>query len=288
MGEEPVERGRHIRAACRVHRAGKIHGAGRGGTGGGADGNESDEQQNDRDEQATAHERRLYRGPRSATMAPMTEESHWVRWHHAYDSPDSPLRYRLAVVQQAVRDALDAAPPGRVRIGSLCAGRGLDVIDVLAEHPRAADVRACLVELDPVLAADGARAAAALAHGQVEVLARDASTTDALAGIVPVDVLLLCGIFGNVSETDIRRTVQLTPTLLAPGATVIWTRHRRPPDLTPTICEWFAEAGFTERSVHTPDPNGVIGVAVHRLAADPAPFRPGQRLFTFVGDGSAG
>jgi hypothetical protein len=44
--------------------------------------------------------------------------------------------------------------------------------------------------------------------------------------VLPADVLLLCGIFGNVSDGDIRRTVQAVPALCRAGATVIWARPR--------------------------------------------------------------
>ena len=69
-----------------------------------------------------------------------------------------------------------------------------------------------------------------------------ASFADAL----PASALLLCGIFGNVSDRDIQRTIEAAPALCAAGATVIWTRHRRPPDLTPRIRAWFAGSGFDE------------------------------------------
>jgi hypothetical protein len=62
----------------------------------------------------------------------------------------------------------------------------------------------------------------------------------------PADLLLLCGIFGSVSDADIERTAAAAPALCAPGATVIWTRHRRPPDLTPRIRGWFTDAAFDE------------------------------------------
>ena len=63
---------------------------------------------------------------------------------------------------------------------------------------------------------------------------------------MPADVVLACGIFGNVSTEDIHRFVAFAPALCAPGATVIWTRHRRPPDRTDDIRHWFAAAGFDE------------------------------------------
>jgi hypothetical protein len=209
-----------------------------------------------------------------------------VRWHRSYDVEGSTLTQRLAVVQGLLRTALDAAPTGRpIRLVSLCAGRGTDVIDVLRDHARAADVQARLVELDPDLAARARSDAAAAGLDGVEVVTGDASSTDAAAGAAPVDVVLACGIFGNVSDEDIHRFVDLTPTLCAPRATVIWTRHRRPPDLTTDIRAWFAAAGFDELAFVAPDASGFVGVGAHRLRTDPQSFVAGVRMFTFVGDG---
>ena len=72
----------------------------------------------------------------------------WVSWHKAYDEPGSSLERRLRVVQRRVAEKLDEAPPGQVRIISMCAGQGRDLLSVLAQHPRRADVTARLVELD--------------------------------------------------------------------------------------------------------------------------------------------
>ena len=57
---------------------------------------------------------------------------------------------------------------------------------------------------------------------------------------------MLCGIFGNIPNEDVARTVRLASTMCAPAAAVLWTRHRRGPDLTPAIREWFTRAGFAE------------------------------------------
>jgi hypothetical protein len=72
----------------------------------------------------------------------------WHEWHDAYDSPDSYLGRRLALVQERIRLALDDAPPGPLTAISICAGQGRDLIGVLADRPRRHDVRARLVELD--------------------------------------------------------------------------------------------------------------------------------------------
>lgn len=204
--------------------------------------------------------------------------SRWLDWHAAYDVPDSPLSRRLAIVQRCISDALDAAPPGPVRVVSMCAGDGRDLLGVLERHPRGRDVRGRLVELDPVLAM---RARSSTPQG-IDVRCGDASTTSAYEGAVPADLVLICGVFGNVGDDDIVRTIRAVPSLCAPGATVVWTRHRRPPDRTILARETFADTGFEEVSFVAPD-GFLFGVGVHRLAAAPLPYRAGVEMFTFVG-----
>ena len=244
----------------------------------------------------------------------MDEDSHWVRWHAPYEDPSSKLSRRLQAVQSMVAAALDeitargpspatvpapapAPAPGRsrpldtnpehIRIVSLCAGQGRDVIDVVATHPRGPDVSALLVELDPALV-DFARSRAAAAGAgvaeQIRVVEGDASQCRWYADDVPADIVLVCGVFGNISEADITRTIQAMPGFCAPGGHVVWTRHRRPPDLTPAIRANFAAAGFTELGFVSPA-DSFMTIGHHRLDGPTAPFDPDQILFDFVGDG---
>jgi hypothetical protein len=206
----------------------------------------------------------------------------WVAWHQAYDAPGSPLARRLALVQAQLRDALDRAPRGPARLVSLCAGQGRDVLAVLATHPRGRDVQARLVEVNPELCAT-ARAHARHEHLAVEVVAGDAGLTDAYVGAVPAHVVLACGVFGNISDADIETTVRAFPQLCTPGASVLWTRHRREPDLTPTVRRWFTDAGFDEVAFEVLTDNDYVSVGHHRLVGHPAPLRAGRRLFTFAG-----
>jgi hypothetical protein len=52
----------------------------------------------------------------------------WVAWHRDYDDPGSPLSNRLERVSWHLCRALDRAPSGPVRLVSLCAGQGRDVL----------------------------------------------------------------------------------------------------------------------------------------------------------------
>jgi hypothetical protein len=87
-------------------------------------------------------------------------------------------------------------------------------------------------------------------------------------------------VFGNITAQDIQRTIGHLAALCRPGGTVVWTRHRAEPDLVPTLCDWFAEDGFTLESVTPP---GQKGVGVHRYTGQARRLVPDARMFTFVG-----
>ena len=81
-----------------------------------------------------------------------------------------------------------------------------------------------------------------------------------------------------METTVLTTTVEAAPQLCAPGAEVIWTRHRNDPDLTPSIRGWFADAGFQEVAFVAPDTDQ-WSVGVHRLVA--APRLVGRNWFSF-------
>jgi hypothetical protein len=240
--------------------------------------------------------------PRSAS-----DPDYWVRWHQAYEDPDSALSLRLRLVQDGVRAALEGMAagrgpgcgpgrgPGSISVVSMCAGQGRDVIDVVAGHRLRGEVRARLVERDRTLVAFARQRAAAAGLGdQVEVVEGDASMLRSYDGYLPADLVLICGVFGNIGDGDgdgdVRATVSMLPALCAPGATVVWTRHQRPPDLTPPVRRWFAEAGFVERSFVAPS-GYVLSVGCHEWCGGAdgggaSPLDPDLRLFDFSGDGT--
>lgn len=206
--------------------------------------------------------------------------SEWTDWHRQYE-PGSPLTKRLEVVRALIREELDRRPPGRLRAISMCAGDGRDLLEVLATHPRRSDVTARLVELDAELA-EGARARATRRGlTGIEVVEGDAGLAQTYDGAVPADLLLVCGVYGNVSDSDIRATISHLPELAARGACVVWTRGRFEPDLTPAIRTWFWESGFEEIGF-VPVPESTMSAGANRLVAPPRPFDPSVRLFQFL------
>ena len=208
----------------------------------------------------------------------------WKRWHEGYENPDSELSRRVETVRTRIRAALDKAPPGPLRAVSACAGQGRDLIPVLAEHPRGKDVRARLVEMDPELAERARTDAAAAGLPEVEVVTGDAALIDRYLGLAPADLVLMCGIYGNISHQAIEATVAACAGLCARGGTVIWTRGRRHQqsdvDFFPQICDWYEERGFERVWISGPDVR--YGVGAHRRVLDPVPLDAGQRMFEFV------
>jgi hypothetical protein len=69
--------------------------------------------------------------------------------------------------------------------------------------------------------------------------------------------------------------------LCAPGALVVWTRHRRHPDPTPRIRNWFADSGFEERDFTAPG-HRTYSVGAHRFRGAPVSLVEERRLFTFM------
>jgi hypothetical protein len=205
----------------------------------------------------------------------------WVEWHAGYDEQGSKLTRRLRIVQELVRGALGDMPAGPVTAISMCAGQGHDLIETTAVHPRRDDVRARLVERDPRNVAIAREMARAAGLAGVEVVEGDAGLIDAYAGFVPADLVLACGVFGNLTDADVERTVEACASLCRAGGTVVWTRHRGTPDRVPAVCGWFEDRGF-ERLFLTPPELG-FSVGAHRQLRAPSPARTGTRMFTFVG-----
>jgi SAM-dependent methyltransferase len=205
----------------------------------------------------------------------------WRAWHDGYDQPDSVLGRRLLVVQERIRLALDDCPPGRLRVVSLCAGQGHDLLGALERHPRREDVTARLVELDPRNAALAKRAAEAAGLRRIEVVVGDAALTRHYSGMVPADIVLACGVFGNITDQDIKHTVARCSQLCTNGGTLVWTRNRKPPDLVPWICRLLEEAGFERQWLSGPDEG--FGVGVHRFTGEPQLLDSSARLFAFIG-----
>jgi hypothetical protein len=206
----------------------------------------------------------------------------WLAWHEAYDDPSSSLARRLEVVRRRLGAALDAAAGERLQLLSLCAGDGRDVVPVLAARPASSSVSALLIERDEEVSRRATEAASSSGLETVEVRCADAGDPASFSDVLPVDVLLLCGIFGNIEHGRVKDVIDVVPHLLARGGCVIWTRGASDPDRRPEIRRWFRGAGLAEVSFDgAPE---AFGVGVHQLVhglPDARPQLP-SRLFSFV------
>jgi hypothetical protein len=214
----------------------------------------------------------------------MTSRMDWHAWHRDYDDPASSVSQRLAAVRARLASALDVVP-GRPRLLNLCAGDARDTVPVLADARR--DVDACAVELDPGLA-QAARRSAEEAGVRLEVRTGDASDPMTYDDWLPVDVLMLVGVLGNISDADGETTVRAAASMLAPGGTVLWTRSDRfrsePTHDYADPAEWvrdrFVACGFENVEYLVPA-DGHWRLGVSRLVTSSEAPLP-TRLFTFV------
>ncbi|GAA2756878.1 class I SAM-dependent methyltransferase family protein [Actinopolymorpha rutila] len=211
----------------------------------------------------------------------MTTRTHWQEWHEPYADENSPLSRRLRLVQQHIASWLDQRSDERLTVVSACAGQAHDLIGVLAARADAHRVQATLLEYDTGNVAAAKVAADRAGLSDLVIRQADAGQLSSYAGTHPADLVLMVGVFGNITDADVKRTIAALPQLCAEGATVIWTRTRRAPDLTPAVREWLRDAGFVEEAFHAPD--GVrFSVGVHRFEGTPRPLDVTGAIFTFV------
>lgn len=205
-------------------------------------------------------------------------------WHQDYDDPDSGLSWRLSVVRHYISAALDERD-GPVEVLSVCAGDGRDIIGVLAERPDAARVHVTLLELHPELCERVRRnAAAAGLSERVDVRTVDAGSSDSYVGLARANLVLLVGIFGNITEDDLQRTIAASAALCAEGAAVVWSRGRGGGlvDRNDVVRAWFRDAGFTELDYATSERGPRPALGLMRYDGPSRPLQPGQRWFTFI------
>lgn len=214
----------------------------------------------------------------------------WRKWHEYYDDPTRSLGRRLDTVRSLLAQTLGRCEARRPVLLSVCAGDGRDTLPVLADG--FGDTRAVLIELDPQLART-ARESARLAglHG-VEVRTADAGSLATYAGVPPADVLVACGVFGNITDHDLERTIAGSVHLLARDGAVIWTRGDRSDPRDPSdyrgdpsefVRELFARHGHDEEAFVRPA-DADFRVGVHRRTArvPSAGAVDGPVLFTFT------
>lgn len=205
----------------------------------------------------------------------------WNGWPEKAYKKDH-YQQRLLAVQKHLAECLDIAPPGSVRIISICAGDGRDVIGVLGSHQRRKDVSAWLVELNRKSVAAGVRhTISAGLENAVNFLNEDATLYLTYKNITPSDILLLCGVWGHVPTDERVQLVGAIASLCKPGSTVTWTRGvSKGMARLHEIQSLFSGSSWESVCVSlTSDKNWAV--ATHRYCGPPKELPESERLFHF-------
>ncbi|WP_375514513.1 class I SAM-dependent methyltransferase family protein [uncultured Nostoc sp.] len=208
----------------------------------------------------------------------------WYEWHDLYNT-EPKLQQRLEIVQEYIAYSLNASPDGAIRIVSVCAGDGRDLLGTLKNHPRINDVYARLVELSPQLVERGRATIESLGLvKQIEFINGDATLATNYVGAVPADIVIVCGVFGNLAqEPELNRLLDNLSFLSKPGAFVIWTRgHSNGIPYSDNVRKILSASGFEEVKFKL-TATGDMGVGLHRYLGENLPQPKEQQLFVFSG-----
>jgi amino acid adenylation domain-containing protein len=209
----------------------------------------------------------------------------WNEWYKQYDSLPS-LQARLRLVCEQIAATLDDCPAGPIRIVSICAGDGRDVIHTVQNHRRRNDVTALLLDNHGESIARGRAAAeqAGLAR-QLQFIETDAARAGNYAGAVPADLVLLSGFLGHLRHENVPHLIESLPMLCRTGGWIIWNRHlvlHQGREQVLVIRELFRRTKFEEILFKTTAPDG-FAVGRCRFAGRGKSLDPTRVMFEFVG-----
>lgn len=211
----------------------------------------------------------------------MNERKDWQKWHTLYDDSESGLAKRLRLVQEAIGNSLPKKPEDKYQIIDICSGDGRDLLEVLAHYPNNDNIHSYLVEIDDKLARESERTASDKGLQNVTVMNGDASSLRTYKNVTPADLILLCGIFGNISNDDIRNTIESLAQLSKQGTRVVWTRHLRSPEVVPMIRHSFIANDFKEVDYKTTSDDS-YAIGIYEFYGLPQRLNDDIRLFTFT------
>jgi hypothetical protein len=205
----------------------------------------------------------------------------WAAWHRVYDDSTSEPSRRLRLLQAHLRQVLTDQPSGPIRVVIPCAGQGRDLLGVLVDHPRRADVVATLIDIEPENVDLARSTARELGLPAVTAVVGDAGRTSTYVGAVPASVVVLAGFFQYLSNRDASRLIRMLPELCATDAVVVWARRINARKRTvPSTRARFEVAGFREIPTDIPDEPDVH-VGIERFVGTPVPLSADARLFSF-------
>jgi hypothetical protein len=209
----------------------------------------------------------------------------WYAWHDNYRRHRG-LQARLDLVCEHIASSMTACAPGVIRVVSVCAGDGRDLIGAMIAHPRAGDIQARLVEQDPRLVDAGQSCADLSDLGpQLKFVRGDATLFSAYRGAAPADLVLVCGVFGHVREENLAQLVRGLAVLCRPNGRVIWTRSMKAWDgerHVALIREYFRESGFEEVRFEKASV-GESAIGTYQYVGPALDFPISREMFIFSG-----
>ena len=189
---------------------------------------------------------------------------------------------RLETVQKHLAECLDIAPPGPLRIVSICAGDGRDVIGVLRSHARREDVTAWLVELSPESVAHGiCQATSAGLESRVTFLNEDATIYETYKNIAPADIVLACGVWGHVPPEGRMPFVRALASFCKPGGCMLWSRGVAKGMQHLRVVESLFSSPPWEKVALSFTPDNKWAVAIHRYCGPPRELPDSGQIFHF-------
>jgi hypothetical protein len=210
---------------------------------------------------------------------------YWNAWYkHYHTSPN--LQTRLRIVRRQIRAAVHERPAGPVRLLSICAGDGRDVITALADHPRRDDVQATLLDTHRDAIERGQATVARIGmEKQIRFRAADATKAVSYQGIVPADVVLVSGVLGHLLPDSVTTLIRSLPGLCRPGGELVWNRHLTISNgcrMVPEIRRLLGKHGFQELHFEVTGPDE-FACFRHRFLGESASLDPKDVLFEFYG-----
>ncbi|MBD2502651.1 class I SAM-dependent methyltransferase family protein [Anabaena azotica] len=208
----------------------------------------------------------------------------WYEWHELYNTEPT-LQQRLEIVREFIAYSLNASPNGNIRVVSVCAGDGRDLLGTLKNHPRKQDVSARLVELNPQLVERGRATIETLGLAkQIEFINGDAAIANNYIGAVPADIVIVCGVLGHLADDrELKRLIDNLSYLSKTGAFFIWTRgHTNGIPYSDNVRKILFASQFEEVNFQL-TATGDMAVGLHQYIGENLPQPKEQQLFVFSG-----
>jgi 2-polyprenyl-3-methyl-5-hydroxy-6-metoxy-1,4-benzoquinol methylase len=205
----------------------------------------------------------------------------WSNWP-AMSYQRVSYRKRLQAVQDHFAASLAEAEPGPVRVVSICAGDGRDVMGVLESHARREDVNAWLVELDRKSVEAGIKRRDATGLSKlVTFLHADATDFATFKNILPCDIVMVCGVWGHVPPAERLSLVKALGKFCKPGGTVVWSRGVDRGRSRFTDIQALFEHNSFERVSESITPDDKWAICTHRYMGRPVEVPTSGRIFNF-------